>query len=45
MEFTVVGVFVPLVVDEFTIVVGSGGIKVERARIASMTSVGTPEIS
>ena len=32
MKFTVVGVFVPLVVDEFAIVWGSVGVKVERAR-------------
>ena len=43
-EFTVISVFVPLVVDEFAIVMGSGGIKVERARVASVTCVGTPEI-
>ena len=44
-EFTVVGVFVPLVIDEFAIVRGSGGVKVERTGVASMTGVGTLEIS
>ena len=41
-EFTVIGVLVPLVVDEFAIVMGIGCIKVERSGVASMTSVGTP---
>ena len=44
-KFTVVGVLVPLIVDEFAIVMGIRCIKVKRSGIASMTSVGTPEIS
>ena len=44
-EFAVVVVLVPLVVDEFAVVVGFRCVKVERSGRASMTSVGTPEVS
>ena len=44
-EFTVVGMFVPLVINEFAIVIGGGGVKVECTRFASMTCVGAPEVS
>ena len=44
-EFAVVVVLVPFVVDEFAIVMGFRRVKVERSGLASMTSVGTPEVS
>ena len=44
-EFTVVGVFVPLIIDEFAVVWGRVGVKVERTGFASVTCVGAPEVS
>ena len=44
-EFIVVGVFVPLIIDEFSIVWGGVGVEVERAGFATATCVGAPEVS
>ena len=44
-KFTVISVFVSLVIDEFAIVWGSKGVEVERSGFASVTCVGAPEIS
>ena len=44
-ELTVVGEFVPFDDDEFAIVWGLTGVKIERSRFASVTCVGAPEVS
>ena len=44
-EFTVVGEFVPLVIDKFAIVWDGVGVDVERTRFEPVTCVGAPEIS
>ena len=45
MKFTVIGEFVPFVVNEFAIMGGLLGVEVERSDLAAVTCVGAPEVS